>query len=536
MANGVDPNNARVLDSLEETLSSSLDDERDGDNTNNHAGNTLLRRMLLPMYRLRGEMPLMSQMSQMSQSPTKHNSNHGIKVESYSLVQVLLRIDIFQPRLLTNLIQLLPEITSRFEPDTTIHEDIPRLIFSNIRWLDHILDAGTLTNSFSECLTVLASSSASCPKTKGVLLDAISTLPDVLNDYQGGYAILATLQMLRVEDPTLLVPCLDAIDSLPLSEREVEIVMRDALEALANVESWGLPALTNFLINNCPRGNGVAREVIEEFRKLPLGSVESGDRGANDTEALMIEALSRGFAHRSDLTSTLLKAIKETDQGYHKPADIWLLACCASASHNRSQVKSIFRSKANDGGFTSQMLRESLCGNGVALTSLFGTSLCDLADSLLRCSESEGCELGVTLYEVLFEEFKEPMQRQEVVGSLVTHVGAGVGSRQSEVDAAMRVFSSIVSKRKDVNQKSGRSALRPFMPFLTSMLENLDHMTPFQVRKLFILLFTVGFEDEEGILGQMVGGSPCSEADIIIRKYLCQNEYTKKQIVSRPCF
>ncbi|KAL3790149.1 hypothetical protein HJC23_009586 [Cyclotella cryptica] len=531
MASGVDPNNARILGSLEETLSSSLDDESQDNNNNNHAGNTLLRRMLLPMYRLRGDMPLMSQMSQLSQSPTKHNSNHRVKVESYSLIQVLLRIDALQPTLLTNLIQLLPEITSRFDPDTTTHEDIPRLIFSNTRWLDHILDADALTACFSECLTVLASSSASCPKTKGVLLDAISTLPDVLNSSQGGHTVLATLQMLRVEDPTLLVPCLDAIDSLPLSEKEVEIVVRDALEALANVEAWGLPALANFLINNCPRGkDGMAKEIIEEFRKLPLGSGESGDRSANDTEALMVESLSRGFAHRSDLTTTLLKAIKATDQGYHKPADIWLLACCASASHNRSQVKSLFRSKANDGGFTSQMVRESLCGNGVALTSLFGTALCDLADSLLRCTDSEGCEMGVTLYEVLFEEFKEPMQRQEVVGSLVTHVGAGVGTRQSEVDAAMSVFSSIVSKKKDENQESGRSALRPFMPFLSSMLENLDHMTPYQVRKLFILLFTVGFQEEDGILGLMGGGSACGEADIIIRKYLCQNDYEKKRI------
>jgi hypothetical protein len=230
--------------------------------------------------------------------------------------------------------------------------------------------------------------------------------------------VLEIVQDLRREDPSLLVPCLDAIDSMPLSSDEVETVMNDALEALRNTEAWGLPALTSFLINNCPRGGSrMPIKVIEEFRDIPLGDVSGdgtmrdecavvGARSTHDTEALMIEALSRGFAHRTDLTSTLLKSIKETKPGYHKTADIWLLACCATASHNKSQVKSAFRSKANDGSFTSKMVREAIKGNGVALTSLFDTSLCDLADSMLRSADDEVCELGVTLYEVLFEEFK----------------------------------------------------------------------------------------------------------------------------------
>ena len=52
------------------------------------------------------------------------------------------------------------------------------------------------------------------------------------------------------------------------------------------------------------------------------------------------------------------------------------------------------------------MIRDAIKGNGVALTSLFGTSLCDLADGMLRSADDEVCALGVTLYEVLFEEFK----------------------------------------------------------------------------------------------------------------------------------
>lgn len=426
-SNKVDPKNERVINSLEETLSSSLDDFNDGEGEGNEK-NSLLRRMLLPMYRNRGDMMQSTQMSQMSQSPSRSVS--GVKVENYSLIQVLLRMDTLQSELLTGLIQLLPEMASRFQRDDAASysyylEDVPRLLFQNLRWLDHIIDSASLITSFGECLSVLATTSNECSKTRAMLLDAIATLPDLLNDCNtfgmGGSSnevqdILASLQDLRSQDESLLVPCLDAIDSMPLSPSDMENVMENALEALTNVETWGLPALTTFLINNCPKGasnNSMAKRLIEEFRQLPLGDAteleyETNLKGAKtkDTDALMIEALSRGFAHRMDLTSTLLKSIKETKQGYHKSVDIWLLACCGYASHNRTQVKTIFRTKATDGGFTSKMVREAIKGNGVALSSLFGTLLCDLADFLLRSNDGEVSELGITLYVVLFEEFK----------------------------------------------------------------------------------------------------------------------------------
>jgi Fanconi anemia group D2 protein len=420
MASGVDPNNDKVLNSLLEMLGASIDDFGDADTEESKGRNksSLLRRMLLPMYRNRGEM-LQSQMSQMSQSPSRGIS--GIKVESYSLIQVLLRIDTLQNKLLIGLIELLRPIADRFQSEDgpSLEEDIPRLIFQHLKWLDHILDRSALIQSFCSSLTALSPDSADCSKTRSILLDAIATVPELLTDYNtldGGddvEIVLCTLQTLR-QDESLLIPCLDAIDSMPLSPDDVETVMKDALDALATVEAWGLPALTTFLINNCPRGggNGMAKEVIEEFRKLPLGSVSgdgySGNKTANpnDTVALMIEALSRGFSHRMDLTSTLLKSIKETKQGYNVPADIWLLACCASATHNRSQVKSVFRAKATEGGFTQHMVQKAIDGNGVALTSLFSTSLCYLADDLLRSADIEVCELGITLYQVLFEEFR----------------------------------------------------------------------------------------------------------------------------------
>ena len=146
--------------------------------------------------------------------------------------------------------------------------------------------------------------------------------------------------------------------------------------------------------------------------------------------------------------------------------------------------------------------------------------------------------MGAALYGVLFEEFREPTQRQEVVGSLVTHVGSGVGTKPGEVDAALRVFCGIAEKKKargkDTVEEDGAAALRPFTPFLTSMLDHLNHMTTSQVRRLFLLLFAVGGEEEGGVgdVGGTTGSMGGAVTDIVIRKHLALAPFAKKRIVS----
>ena len=634
----IDPRNERILKDLEDVIANNGfiydNNNTGGNNNNNNNSRCSLRRMLLPMYRIRTTTVASSakaddnvtlsqryfELSQFSQSPedndhvlvVEQGSSPGasmtdkrrrtkVIMESSSLIRILLGVDVLQSTLIAGLLRKLTEIASSFSfasnnnnnnnddgntsSNDNDEEDVPRLILSNIRWLDHIVDYTTLTESFVECLTVLASMSASCDRTRGILLDVIGTLPDILgdsnnlcfsssngrttstkkkkkeeggndaieedNDEDDSYPILATLQHLRTQDPSLLIPCLDAIGTFNLSPEQNVRVVRDALEALSNVDvddddSGGLPALTTFLMNYCPTtkgggstmgggGRSMTKDVIEEMRKLPLGGGPLSSSVTAASSCLVIESLSRGFAHRQDMTMTLLKCIKETPPGDHPTTDIWLLACCASAPHNRSKVLSLVKSKAIAGEFTSRMMRESLSGNGIALTSLFGTSLCELADGLLRCPSSSSlssdssmgggggaaCDLGVTLYEILFEEFHEPMQRQEVVGSLVTHVGSGVSVKSGEVDAALRVFCGIVDKT------DGTAALRPFTPFLTSMLDHLHNMTPSQIRRLFLLLFAVGGNDEEGGDGN---NRASDDVHIVIRKHLSLTPFAMKRI------
>ena len=116
----------------------------------------------------------------------------------------------------------------------------------------------------------------------------------------------------------------------------------------------------------------MAREVMEEMRKLPLDDAANadandgdgmdldrddrrsgagGDRGKGadgNSVCLTIESLSRGFARRPDLVAALLKSVKDTPpSGPHPPADAWFGAGCGAV---RGPVGGVLGANAAAGG------------------------------------------------------------------------------------------------------------------------------------------------------------------------------------------
>lgn len=652
--NGIDPNNERVLESLEEMIAAgAVGGADDAKTANKHA---LLKRMLLPTYRVVAAPPKDKENVGNEQPPGDNpttprtpasndvafaGNKSGVTVlrdgravqtfDSSSLVRTLLRVDALQSTLLTALVQKLPEFTSEEEEeedqedeemeevdpeatedpnavfDTTIknagasavdreqaavdREEIPRLILSQIRWLDHVVDATTLTEVCLEVLTLLTSSSGDSPEdlTRTIILDLIATLPDIVDETKTELidSIVSTLTDVRNEDSSLLIPCLDALSSLRLSPEQLQGVTVDALTSLQTADIWCLPAVCKFLVQNAPAT--MCEDVVEALREMRLGGVDgdeenyghtaamaagagggegrpgsggggrrrrrggSGESGGNnpndgqfllraDAECLMLESVAQGMQYRPDLSSALMNKIKKTPSTDHMSSDIWLLLCCAVAPHNKSQVKTIFRTKAASGSFTPDLIGEAIRGNGRALSHLFTTSVLDLADGLVRSPEAEARGLGGFLYSEMFEEFRDPMQRQEVVGSLVTHVASGGSS--DEIDSAMKVFSRIVEDNSTRLGSSdatpdgcdAASSLRPFRPYLSSLLDYVRGMTSSQLRRLFMVLFTVGGNDDDGDHGmggpRKVGVGGCDDVQIVIRKYLAMPSAFLKRIVS----
>jgi len=349
-----------------------------------------------------------------------------------------------------------------------------------------------------------------------------------------------------------------------------------------------MPFLCKFLMSNTP--TDMCDTVIESLRQLRIGyhhhhhndSIDNDNEGGGErrkqnkkkdeitnAETLTLESLSQGFQYRSDFTSALLRSIQSitsstsTSQlNHYSPADIWLLFCCALAPHNKNKVLSIFRTKSTIGAFSSSLLSDAIVGNGPILDFLFQNSLCVLADGLVRSSSStaivmtagssassgaldkSASYIGGILYELLYWEFgSNAMRRQEIVGALVTHVGSGCnndgsnsGNGNGEVDEAMEVFTRLVErKKKNDYDEDGPSSLRPYAPFLISLLDHVQQLSAGQVRKLFLLLFAVGNNDDDDNNGAMrssggggMGG--CDDVHIVIRKHLSLATIAMKQI------
>ncbi|XP_015761600.1 PREDICTED: Fanconi anemia group D2 protein homolog, partial [Acropora digitifera] len=102
---------------------------------------------------------------------------------------------------------------------------------------------------------------------------------------------------------------------------------------------------------------------------------------------------------------------------------------------------------------------------------------------------------------------------QEIVGTLVTHIGSGFAS---EADASLDVLSDLVESHPDV--------MAPFAIFIKGILDYLDNLTVTQIRKLFDMLSTLAFASRQD------GGLIQDDMHIVITKQLTSNSPKYKRI------
>ena len=198
---GVDVDNCRVIEMMEEFIASGKLTSKDNGSDQNketiisdasasgqiaapaeHYKHTLLHKILLPMHHESDDVDVAIQGSKSSvvtggaTSVTLPKRNRS---SNTSLMKILLCIDTLQPALLSSLFQKLAELASSQdqhdddddEQDTmnvsvekildrqAVDEELPRLIISHIRWIDHITEPSTLAAAALECLSVLSTTS-----------------------------------------------------------------------------------------------------------------------------------------------------------------------------------------------------------------------------------------------------------------------------------------------------------------------------------------------------------------------------------------
>ncbi|XP_036911502.1 Fanconi anemia group D2 protein isoform X1 [Sturnira hondurensis] len=442
---------------------------------------------------------------------------------SKSLIKLLLGIDILQPAIIKTLFEKLPEYL--FESMNSDGINMPRLIISQLKWLDKVVDSKDLTTKIMQLISIAP-----------VYLqhDFITSLPEILGDSQHA-DVGKQLSDLLTENTSLTVPILDVLSSLQLDPQLLSEVRQLVMGKLSSVKLEDLPVIIKFILHSVTATD--ALEVVSELREmldlqhciLPsllhtsqsrlknkgrTSSSGNQENSGEDCVYLLFDVIKSAVRYEKTIAEAWIKAIERTDpESEHKTLDlVMLLIIYSTNTQTKKYVERVLRNKIRSGCFEEQLLYSTFFIHHLVLKDVF-PSILSLAQNLLHSLDPSIILFGSLLYKYAFKFFDNYCQ-QEVVGALVTHICSG---NEAEVDTALDVLLELVLLNL--------SAMRLNAVYVKGILDYLDKMSPRQIRKSFYLLSTLAFS-------RQTEGSSHIQDDmhLVVRKQLSSTIFKYKVI------
>ncbi|XP_077977229.1 Fanconi anemia group D2 protein-like [Glandiceps talaboti] len=434
-----------------------------------------------------------------------------------SMLKILLGIDLLQPRLANLLLERLPEFTEEDQVFDHSHGiNIPHLIMNQFRWLDRIVKSKDLVDKMFEVIGITS---------LDIQREIITCIPEVVEDCEHG-DVARQLKDLLQQDSQLTVPVLDALANLNLRTDLMAEVRLSVLQMLPSAELDDLPVVVKFILQTVTSTD--ALEVISDVRSnldfqgsfQPMSSSTQRNRHRNrsstdqdkGSEVLTLDAIRSAIRFQKCIAEAWIKAIENiSSAAEHQVIDIFVLLILHSTGNRKKMVESLVRNKIRAGHFNEELLQATFSLHAQVVREYF-TSIISLAEVLLRSPEPPISHFGCTLYKQAFMYFDLYCQ-QEIVGSLVTHIGSGYAG---EVDSSLDILSDLVESKP--------AAMAPFAIFIKGVLDYLDNLSIPQIRKLFSMLSNLAFRNNhDGSLIQ-------DDMHIVIRKQLSSNTAKYKRI------
>lgn len=196
--------------------------------------------------------------------------------------------------------------------------------------------------------------------------------------------------------------------------------------------------------------------------------------------------------------------------GDHKVLDVFVLLMIHDVISFKKSSEAIFLKKVKRGDFSARLLRQVFHNHARAVRPYFdGLSL--IAEHLMRTmapptsaasghgSMSATQAVARTIFIESFQRFDRYCQ-QEVIGTLVAHVGSG---NVSEIDGALAVLQTLVTTCPE--------KVYSFYIMIKGILDYIDNLAMEHVRVLFRLLCILGISQSDST-------SESDELHIFIRK------------------
>nr|XP_012327323.1 Fanconi anemia group D2 protein isoform X3 [Aotus nancymaae] len=442
---------------------------------------------------------------------------------SKSLIKLLLGIDILQPAIIKTLFEKLPEYF--FDNKNSDEINIPRLIVSQLKWLDRVVDGKDLTTKIMQLITVAP---------EYLQHDIITSLPEILGDFQHA-DVGKELSDLLIENTSLTVPILDVLSSLRLDPNFLVKVRQLVMDKLSSIRLEDLPVIIKFILHSITAMD--ALEVISELRekldlqhcvlpsRLQASQVKLKSKGRASSSGnqessgqsciiLLFDVIKSAIRYEKTISEAWIKAIENTASvSEHKVFDLVMLFIIYSTNiQTKKYIERVLRNKIRSGCIQEQLLQSTFSVHYLVLKDMC-SSILSLAQSLLHSLDQSMISFGSLLYKYAFKFFDTYCQ-QEVVGALVTHICSG---NEAEVDTALDVLLELVVLNP--------SAMMMNAVFIKGILDYLDNISPQQIRKLFCVLSTLAFSKQNEASSHIQ-----DDMHLVIRKQLSSTIFKYKLI------
>ncbi|ESO88868.1 hypothetical protein LOTGIDRAFT_125515 [Lottia gigantea] len=430
-----------------------------------------------------------------------------------SVVRILMGVDMLQNDVMNMLLEKLPE----FIGDAEYNGEklfVPHLLLSQFRWLDRIIDCKKLSKKLIEMISITS---------LDIQREIITCLPEIIEDSEHA-TVANTLRDVLLEGNQLTVAVLDALSNLNLTSELLLEVRGSVIQTLKSVELEDLPVVIKFLLQTVTNQDSLeVRQFIGNISDLNIdilyisfylfqASLQYMSRTSEkDCETLTLDAIKSGIHFQRTVAEAFIKAIDNVKAaGEQKVLDLFVLLILYNTSRKKT-VESLFRNKIRSGCFSENFLQSSFSSYSQILRDYF-TSILSLCEVLLRSPEPVVSYFACSLYKHCFLYF-DSFCKQEIVSSLVTHIGSGL---DSEMDSSLHILVDLV--------ENNLKAMVPFAIFVKGVLDYLDNLSVCQIRQLYSMLSRLAFYDTDE------GGMIQDDLHIIIRKQLSSSNPKYKRM------
>ncbi|KAH9737287.1 Fanconi anemia group D2 protein [Citrus sinensis] len=436
---------------------------------------------------------------------------------SDSLVRQLLLVPCIQLDLMHMLLEKLPEffdVNPETQTSLSFEEDVGRLIISQFRWLDFLVDPKSFTEKLMEVLCI-------CPLH--LKKEIIGSLPEIIGDQSNNKSVIDSLQQMLSEDSAIIVPVLDSFSNLNLDDELQEQVVTIALSCIRTIDAEHMPYLLRFLLLSATQSN--VRRIISHIRQhLKFVGVSNsrasqqnklkGKSLVDNSEASILDALRSSLRFKNEILKEIDGLKKPQD---HKVIDIWLLVLMyMNGDPLRKSVSKIFKKKVIEDCIHNVMLDQCIHGNKELVQDHFPSFL-SLSEYLLACKEQKAREFGIHVYTCLFEEFTDTYSRQEVLGALITHVGSGVSFEVSSALETMALLASEYARE-----------LIPLSSHINGILDYLEGYSAQNLHKVYEVFSSLALSARTS--APCYGTSIANELLMVVRKQVSHSELKYKKM------